>query len=80
MINNGMRVEVLQQILGHQSIEITLRYARLSDKRIEEDYYRAMAVIQRGGESDESYRISTALQKVFEEKKLLQSHKKKLSE
>ncbi len=80
MINNGMRVEVLQQILGHQDIEMTLRYARLSDKRIEEDYYRAMAVIERGGESDEPYRVSTALQKVFEEKKLLRSHKKKLSE
>jgi len=80
MINNGMRVEVLQQILGHQDIEMTLRYARLSDKRIEEDYYRAMAVIQKGGESDEPYRVSTALQKVFEEKKLLKSYKKKLSE
>ena len=80
MINNSMRVEVLQQILGHQDIEMTLRYARLSDKRIEEDYYRAMAVIQRGEESDEPYRISTALQKVFEEKKLLKPHKKKLSE
>ena len=80
MINNGMRVEVLQQILGHQNIEITLRYARLSDKRIEEDYYQAMAVIQKGEESDEPYRVSTALQKVFEEKKLLKPHKKKLSE
>jgi len=80
MINNGMRVEVLQQILGHQDIEMTLRYARLSDKRIEEDYYRAMAVIQRGGKPDEPYRVSSALQKVFEEKKLLKPHKKKLSE
>ena len=80
MINHGMRVEVLQQILGHQDIEMTMRYARLSDRRIEEDYYRAMAVIQGGGESDEPYRVSTALQKVFEEKKLLRPHKKKLSE
>jgi len=80
MINAGMRVEVLQQILGHQDIEMTLRYARLSDRRREEDYYRAMAVIQRGGESDEPYRVSTALQKVFEEKELLKPHKKKLSE
>ncbi len=80
MINNGMRVEVLQQILGHQDIEMTMRYVRLSNRRIEEDYYRAMAVIQRGGESDEPYRGSTALQKVFEEKKLLKPCKKKLSE
>ncbi len=80
MINAGMGVEVLQQILGHQDIEMTLRYARLSDRRREEDYYRAMAIIERGGETDEPYRRSTALQKVFEEKKLLSSHKKKLPE
>lgn len=80
MINAGMRIEVLQQILGHQDIEMTLRYARLSDRRREEDYYRAMAIIARGGESNEPYRVSTALQKVFEEKKLLSSHKKKLPE
>ena len=80
MINHGMRVEVLQQILGHQDIEMTMRYARLSNQRIEEDYYRAMRIIAGGGGSDEPYRRSTALQKVFEEKKLLKSHKKKLSE
>jgi hypothetical protein len=39
-----------------------------------------MAIIERRGESDEPYRVSTALQKVFEEKKLLSSHKKKLPE
>ena len=80
MINHGMRVEVLQKILGHQDIEMTMRYARLSNQRIEEDYYRAMSIIHGGGGSDEPYRRSTALQKVFEEKKLLKSHKKKLSE
>ncbi|MFC1832326.1 tyrosine-type recombinase/integrase [Thermodesulfobacteriota bacterium] len=80
MINHGMRVEVLQQILGHQDIEMTMRYARLSNQRIEEDYYRAMRIITGGGESDEPYRVSTALQKVFEEKKLHKSYKKKLSE
>jgi integrase/recombinase XerD len=80
MINHGMRVEVLQQILGHQDIEMTMRYARLSNQRIEEDYYRAMRIIAGGGGSDEPYRVSTALQKVFEEKKLHKSHKKKLSE
>ena len=80
MINHGMRVEVLQKILGHQDIEMTMRYARLSNQRIEEDYYRAMRIIAGGGGSDEPYRRSTALQKVFEEKKLHKSYKKKLSE
>jgi len=79
MLNSGMRIEVLQQILGHQSIEQTMRYARLSDKTREEEYFRAMNVIEKGG-NHEPYRISNALQKVFEEKKLLGSHDKKLPE
>ncbi len=80
MVNAGMRIEVLQQLLGHQSIELTMRYAKISAKTREQDYYRAMQIIEQGGNSDEPYRVSTALQKVFEEKKLLQPHDKKLPE
>ena len=80
MINAGMRVEVLQKLLGHQSIELTMRYAKLSAKTREQDYFRAMQIIEQGGPSDEPYRVSNALQKVFEEKKLLQPHDKKLPE
>jgi site-specific recombinase XerC len=39
MIKSGMRIEVLQQLLGHQSIELTMRYARLSDETQEKDYF-----------------------------------------
>ncbi|NOR24219.1 MAG: tyrosine-type recombinase/integrase [Desulforhopalus sp.] len=78
MINSGMRIEVLQQLLGHQSIELTMRYARLSDETREKDYFRAMKIIEQGGSDDEPYRVSNALRKVFEEKKLLQPHDKKL--
>lgn len=80
MVNAGMRIEVLQQLLGHQSIEMTMRYAKLSAKTREQDYFRAMQIIEQGGNCDEPYRVSNALQKVFEEKKLLQSHDKKLPE
>ena len=80
MINSGMRLEVLQELLGHQSIELTMKYARLSDETREKDYFRAMKIIEQGGSDDEPYRISNALQKVFEEKKLLQPHDKKLPE
>ncbi|KAB2887653.1 MAG: site-specific integrase, partial [Desulfobulbaceae bacterium] len=31
MLNAGLRLEVLQQLLGHQSAEITRRYAKMSD-------------------------------------------------
>jgi site-specific recombinase XerD len=78
MLNAGLRLEVLQQILGHESIEMTLRYARLSDTTRENEYLRAMTVIEKGGHHV-SRRISTQLQAVFEEKKLLTSHRKKLS-
>jgi integrase/recombinase XerD len=78
MLNAGLRLEVLQQILGHQTIEMTLRYARLSDTTRENEYFRAMAVIEKGGHH-ESHRINSQLQAVFEEKKLLTSHRKKLS-
>ena len=50
MINAGMRVEVLQKLLGHKSIELTMRYAKLSAKTREQDYFRAMQIIEQGGE------------------------------
>jgi integrase/recombinase XerD len=49
LLNAGMRLECLQQLLGHQDIEVTRRYARLTDTTREEEYFRAMAVIERGG-------------------------------
>jgi site-specific recombinase XerD len=48
-LNAGMRLECLQQLLGHQDIEVTRRYARLTDTTREEEYFRAMAVIEKGG-------------------------------
>ncbi len=49
LLNAGMRLECLQQLLGHQDIEVTRRYARLTDTTREQEYFRAMAVIERGG-------------------------------
>jgi site-specific recombinase XerD len=48
LLNAGMRLEVLQQLMGHQDIEMTRRYARLTDRTREEEYFRAMAVIEKG--------------------------------
>ena len=48
LLNAGMRLEVLQQLLGHEDIEITRRYARLTDRTREEEYFRAMAKIEKG--------------------------------
>jgi integrase/recombinase XerD len=48
LLNAGMRLEVLQQLMGHQDIEVTRRYARLTDRTREEEYFRAMALIEKG--------------------------------
>jgi integrase/recombinase XerD len=49
LLNAGMRLECLQLLLGHHDIEMTRRYARLTDKSREEEYYRAMEIIEQGG-------------------------------
>lgn len=68
MLNAGLRLEVLQQLLGHRSIEITRRYARMSDITRETEYFKAMTIIEKGG-CYESHRVNSTLQSVFEEKK-----------
>jgi integrase/recombinase XerD len=49
LLNAGMRLECLQLLLGHQDIEMTRRYSRLTDKSREEEYFRAMVIIEQGG-------------------------------
>ena len=48
LLNAGMRLECVQQLLGHSSIEMTRRYARLTDNTRREEYFRAMALIEKG--------------------------------
>ena len=48
MLNAGLRLEVLQQLMGHSSLEVTRQYAKLTDKTREEEYFHAMAIIERG--------------------------------
>jgi integrase/recombinase XerD len=52
LLNAGMRLECLQQLLGHTSIEVTRIYARLSDQTREKEYFRAMAKIEQGGANE----------------------------
>jgi len=60
LLNAGMRLECLQQLLGHSKIEVTRIYARLSDSAREEEYFKAMTKIERG-ETDEHHRLNCQL-------------------
>jgi integrase/recombinase XerD len=48
LLNAGMRLECLQVLLGHTNLEVTRRYARLSDKTREAEYFEAMRRIEKG--------------------------------
>ncbi len=48
LLNAGMRLECLQILLGHQTIEETRRYARLTDNTRKKEYFKAMDRIERG--------------------------------
>jgi len=48
-----MPIECLRDLLGHKNLEQTRRYANLSDKTREEEFFRAMTIIE-GGKADES--------------------------
>ena len=48
LLNARMPLECLRVLLGHCSLEITRRYARLSDKTREEEYFAAMERILKG--------------------------------
>ena len=65
LLNAGMRLECVQQLLGHSTIEMTRRYARLTDRTREEEYFRAMAVIERG-EINGYYQLDSELQTFLE--------------
>jgi integrase/recombinase XerD len=49
MLSAGMPLESLQVLMGHSTIEVTRRYARLTNKALENDYFKSMQIIERGG-------------------------------
>ena len=48
LLNARMPLECLQVLLGHTYLEVTRRYARLTDKTREEEYFNAMERILKG--------------------------------
>ncbi len=60
LLNAGMPLQCLQELLGHKSIEMTRRYARLTDSTRRKAYYQAMAIIE-AGEINGHYRCDYQL-------------------
>jgi site-specific recombinase XerD len=58
VLNAGMRLEVVQALLGHSNAEVTRRYARLTNKTREDEYFKAMEIIERG-QIDGDYRLDS---------------------
>ena len=79
MINAGMRLECLQVLMGHRSIEETRRYAQLTDKTREEEYFTAMSKIERRIKNDDD-RHDHELEAILETEKLLTQYREELSE
>lgn len=79
LLNALIPIECLEKLLGHKSLEVTRRYARLSDRTREEQYFKAMAIIERR-QSHDHYQLDSELQAVLEKAQLLTSHGEELHE
>ena len=79
LLNARMPLECLEKLLGHRSLEVTRRYAVLTDKTKEEEYFKAMAIIERR-EKDEHYGCDRELQEILEKTQLLPPHGEELHE
>jgi integrase/recombinase XerD len=64
LLNAGMRLECLQHLLGHECIEMTRRYARLTNITRKEEYFKAMDKIEKG-EINGSYQCDSQLPAVY---------------
>jgi hypothetical protein len=69
-----MRLECLQVLMGHNCIEETRRYAKLTDKTREEEYFRAMSRIERGKDNGDD-RHDNKLATIFEKEKLFAQYR-----
>ena len=79
LINARMPLECLEKLMGHSRLSVTRRYAMLTDKTREEEYFKAMAIIERR-ERDEDYECDSELQTLLEKTQLLPSHGEELHE
>jgi len=79
LLNAGISMECLEKLMGHSRLEVTRRYAMLSDKTREQEYFKAMEIIERR-ENDVHNRCDRELQALLEKTQLFPSHCEELHE
>ncbi|HMK62025.1 MAG TPA: tyrosine-type recombinase/integrase [Acidimicrobiales bacterium] len=47
-INRGMSLEAIAAMLGHRSMDMTLTYARISDRTVAEEYFKVTKAVEAG--------------------------------
>ncbi|MBT8361410.1 MAG: tyrosine-type recombinase/integrase [Desulfobacterales bacterium] len=50
LLNGGADIVAIQELLGHSTIELTMRYSRLSNMKAQHDYYQVMDRIMEKGD------------------------------
>jgi len=79
LLNARMPMECLEKLMGHSRLEVTRRYAMLSDKTKEEEYFKAMEIVERR-ETDVHNQCDRELQALLEKAELFPSHREELHE
>ncbi len=79
LLNAGISLECLRELLGHTSVEVTRRYARLTNKTREKEYFKAMEKIEKG-DINGYYKLDPELQAILKKKELFSPDREKLHE
>lgn len=59
-INRGMSLEAIATLLGHRSMDMTLVYARISDRTVADEYFRVTEAVEANYRSADSLPPETA--------------------